>query len=289
MSCGESRGAAPQGVNTRGAVVVVVVVVGWGWGGLWQRGEAGGGRGGACLDKGVHGEDGEVGLALGVVDQVEVHELLQLDVPRLDAVEHVGEQHRDVLTHGHRGDDLLDRLLLLLHLGVGQLLLELADLACRAASQVSRASRCARSLTAASSGAQRAAHPSSWSGNTCCRFRRRCCRRSWAAWCSSYPPGRGAVGVCKSVRRPERRQWCSAASGAHAWSAAKGCSGKRQGLWLQWVARASGERGRRTKSMVASRDAAAPRREFHGGGQHQFGGVKIRCRTRSRRCAAACT
>ena len=101
------------------------------------------------LYEGVDRKNREVGLALGVVDQVEVHELLQLDVPRLDAVEHVGEQHRDVLTHGHRGDDLLDRLLLLLHLGVGQLLLELADLACRAASQVRRASRCARFLTAA--------------------------------------------------------------------------------------------------------------------------------------------
>ena len=105
--------------------------------------------GGACLDKGVHGQDGEVGLALGVVDQVEVHELLQLDVARLDAVEHVSEQHRDVLAHGHRSDDLLDRLLLLLHLGVGQLLLELANLTCRAGSQVSRASPYARSLTAA--------------------------------------------------------------------------------------------------------------------------------------------
>ena len=86
------------------------------------------------------------------------------------------------------------------------------------------------------------------------------------------------------MRRPERRQWCRAASGAQAWSAAKGCGATRQGLWLQWVARASGERGRRTKSMVASRDAAAPRREFHAGGEsNQFRGRDIG-RTKFRVC-----
>jgi hypothetical protein len=80
--------------------------------------------------KRVDGEDGEVGLALGVVDEVEVDELLQLDRRSLDAVDHVGEEHRDVLADRHRRDDLFDRLLLLVGLRVGQLLLELVDLAC---------------------------------------------------------------------------------------------------------------------------------------------------------------
>lgn len=59
------------------------------------------------LDEGVDGKEGELRLGLGVVDKVEVHEFLELDVPRLHAVEDVGEEHRNVLSDGHRGDDLL--------------------------------------------------------------------------------------------------------------------------------------------------------------------------------------
>lgn len=44
------------------------------------------------LDEGVDGHDGHVGLALGVVHQVEVDQLLQLQVVRLHAVHHVREQ-----------------------------------------------------------------------------------------------------------------------------------------------------------------------------------------------------
>ena len=98
-----------------------------------MRARAGGaraGRGAADLDKRVDREDREVGLRLRVVDQVEVDELLELDVDRLDAVDDVSEEHRDVLADGHRGDHLLHRILLLLHLRVAQLLAQLMDLAC---------------------------------------------------------------------------------------------------------------------------------------------------------------
>jgi hypothetical protein len=42
-------------------------------------------------DEGVYCHQRQVGLALGVVDQVQVDQLLQLQVFRLDAVDHVGE------------------------------------------------------------------------------------------------------------------------------------------------------------------------------------------------------
>ena len=43
------------------------------------------------LDKRVDGHDGHVGLALGVVHQVEVDELLELQIIRLHAVDDVRE------------------------------------------------------------------------------------------------------------------------------------------------------------------------------------------------------
>ena len=98
------------------------------------------------LDEGVYGEDGEVGVALGVIDEVEVHELFELHVGRLDAVDDVGEEHGHILADGHRRDHLLHRLLLLLLLLVVQLLLQLVDLACRkvrACSGVGRGEVCA--------------------------------------------------------------------------------------------------------------------------------------------------
>lgn len=44
------------------------------------------------LHKGVDGHDGHVGLTLGIVHQVQVHQLLQLQVVRLHTVHHVGEE-----------------------------------------------------------------------------------------------------------------------------------------------------------------------------------------------------
>ena len=64
------------------------------------------------LHERVHGEDGELGLAPRVVEQVQVHQLLQLHVVGLRAVHHVGEEHGHVLADAHVGDDPLNRVLL---------------------------------------------------------------------------------------------------------------------------------------------------------------------------------
>ena len=60
------------------------------------------------LDKRVDREDRQLWLRLGVVDQVQVDQLLQLRVVRLHTVDHIREQRTDVLPHRHGGDDLLD-------------------------------------------------------------------------------------------------------------------------------------------------------------------------------------
>ena len=95
------------------------------------------------------------------------------------------------------------------------------------------------------------------------------------------PPKLGSLVFILSTwqRRGGRVKKCATPAAAvvprRLWSAGVECGQRLQRqaaeLWLQWVARASGERGKRTKSMVASRDAAV-RREFHGGGATSFGG-----------------
>jgi hypothetical protein len=50
----------------------------------------------AVLDEGVDGHDGKVGLRLGVVHEVQIDELLELEVIRLHAVDDVGEEGADV-------------------------------------------------------------------------------------------------------------------------------------------------------------------------------------------------
>ena len=62
------------------------------------------------LDKRVHGENDELGLRLGVVHEVEVHELFLLNVFGLHVFEHVGEQGRHVFADGHIRDHPLDRI-----------------------------------------------------------------------------------------------------------------------------------------------------------------------------------
>ena len=57
------------------------------------------------LYEGVDRKNREVGLALGVVDQIQVDQLLQLDVLGLDTVHNVGEEHGHVLAHSHRSND----------------------------------------------------------------------------------------------------------------------------------------------------------------------------------------
>ncbi len=60
------------------------------------------------LHKGIDGKECKFRLGFGVVDEVEVDELLEFDVSRLDAVEDVSEQHRDVLADRHGGNYFLD-------------------------------------------------------------------------------------------------------------------------------------------------------------------------------------
>jgi hypothetical protein len=74
------------------------------------------------LHERVDGQQCQLRLALGVIDEIQVHQLLQFDVPRLDAVQHVREQARHVLPHGHGRDDLLHGVDL--HEAVGRVQLE---------------------------------------------------------------------------------------------------------------------------------------------------------------------
>lgn len=109
------------------------------------------------LYKGINSHDGHVGLTLGIVHQVEVHQLFQFQVVCLHAVHDIGEQGAetetrchftadswcdvlqynrtsapssppDIFANCHRCYDLLHSLLLLLFLITVQLCLELKDL-----------------------------------------------------------------------------------------------------------------------------------------------------------------
>ena len=98
----------------------------------------------AILDERVDGHDGKIGLTLGIVHQVEVDELLQLQIVRLHAVDNVGKESAvimlnvgrtseahllpDILAYCHARDDLLHSLTLLLLLLAVQLGLQLEDL-----------------------------------------------------------------------------------------------------------------------------------------------------------------
>ena len=44
------------------------------------------------LGEGVDSQDGEVGLRLGVVHEIEIHQLLQLQIVSLHAVDHIRKQ-----------------------------------------------------------------------------------------------------------------------------------------------------------------------------------------------------
>eukprot|EP00882_Tetradesmus_deserticola_P032877 GHRQ01037512.1.p2 GENE.GHRQ01037512.1~~GHRQ01037512.1.p2 ORF type:complete len:129 (+),score=4.43 GHRQ01037512.1:573-959(+) len=59
------------------------------------------------LDECVDCHDSQIRLCLGIVDEVEVHQLLKLQVLRLHAVDDMGEQHGDVLAHCHRCNNFL--------------------------------------------------------------------------------------------------------------------------------------------------------------------------------------
>ena len=81
------------------------------------------------LDEGVDGQEGELGLGLGVVDQIQVDQFFQFDVAGLDAVEDVGEEHGHIFADGHAGNDLLHGVDLGVAIGGMQLEAELVHLA----------------------------------------------------------------------------------------------------------------------------------------------------------------
>jgi hypothetical protein len=103
------------------------------------------------LDERVDGEDDEVGLRLGVVDEIEVDELLLLDVFGLHVFENVGEKAADIfagdfkrkfplskqdpfvrtLSDGHVSDDPLDGILAFVTILTIKVGAKLKVLACR--------------------------------------------------------------------------------------------------------------------------------------------------------------
>ena len=80
------------------------------------------------LHEGVDAHNGQVGLRLGIVYQIQIHQLLELQVVGLHAVDDVREQHADVLANRHGGYDLLDGVLALGPIHRPKILLVLMDL-----------------------------------------------------------------------------------------------------------------------------------------------------------------
>mmetsp|Transcript_13169 Transcript_13169/g.33412 ORF Transcript_13169/g.33412 Transcript_13169/m.33412 type:complete len:253 (+) Transcript_13169:4533-5291(+) len=69
--------------------------------------EGGGGR--EVLLEGVHGEEGDVGVLLGVVHEVEVDEFFDGDGRREDVFDDVGEKLRRVFAEGDEREDAFER------------------------------------------------------------------------------------------------------------------------------------------------------------------------------------
>jgi hypothetical protein len=88
----------------------------------------------AILHKGVHSQQRQVRVALGVVDQVEIHQLFQLQILGLDAVHDVCEEGGDVFANRHVGDDLLHGISLSVATLMPQFLTEFVILALTAVS-----------------------------------------------------------------------------------------------------------------------------------------------------------
>lgn len=83
----------------------------------------------ADLNKSVDSQNGQVRIALSIIHDIEVHQLLELEILRVHALDHIGEEHGHVLSDRHGGDHLLHAILLLVLLGAVELLLEFVDLA----------------------------------------------------------------------------------------------------------------------------------------------------------------
>lgn len=64
---------------------------------------------GSILDEVLDGKNGEIGLLIGVVDEVEIAELLHLHISLSHAVDDINEKLGNIDTDGHEGDDLEPR------------------------------------------------------------------------------------------------------------------------------------------------------------------------------------
>lgn len=80
------------------------------------------------IDERLHSEKGQIGLLIGVVNEVEIDELLHLNISLLHAVDDIDEQLGHILTDSHKGNDLLQGVLLGIHAGGSELLLDLVGL-----------------------------------------------------------------------------------------------------------------------------------------------------------------
>mmetsp|Transcript_4317 Transcript_4317/g.6397 ORF Transcript_4317/g.6397 Transcript_4317/m.6397 type:complete len:232 (-) Transcript_4317:271-966(-) len=60
------------------------------------------------LDKCVDCQQCQFRLTFRIINQIQIYELLQLDISRLNTVEYVCEEHRNVLAYGHGGDDFFN-------------------------------------------------------------------------------------------------------------------------------------------------------------------------------------
>ena len=65
------------------------------------------------LDKSVHSHNCQVWLCFGIVDEVQVHQLLQLKIVGLHAVDYMRKQHGHILADRHRSNHFLDCIFLL--------------------------------------------------------------------------------------------------------------------------------------------------------------------------------
>ena len=79
-------------------------------------------------DERLHGQKSQIGLLVGVVDQVEIDQLLHLNVSLLHAVDDIDEQLGHILVDGHQRDNLLQGVLLVVDSVRGKLLLQLRQL-----------------------------------------------------------------------------------------------------------------------------------------------------------------
>ena len=79
-------------------------------------------------DERLHGQQSQIGLLVGVVDQVQIDQLLHLNVSLLHAVDDIDEQLGHILVDGHQRDNLLQGVLLVVDSVRGKLLLQLRQL-----------------------------------------------------------------------------------------------------------------------------------------------------------------